>query len=393
MAKRRSVRFTGRFYMLLALLFIGLAAVAALLFSEKGGGTLTAGTMQAEFAVEGVIIRDEMSISVDKYDKVAFEAGEGVECYEGMPIARVFKWGYSDDMMQSLISVEADIYAAQTALLSGVENADLANIELQIGQKREAVRTLALGGSGDMLALERELDALLAQRKEYLRTTVQPTEELNALYATEQAKQEQLNSYVTEVAASGSGVISFYFDGYEQALNYDKLDMLNAELVSSVADNTAGMTGGSASNLLFRLVNPNRWHMAFVTGKNEPLRTLAGMQYTVEFEGNATTYSAGAVSATLYDGGVVNLLEFTDPIGDLLRTRTVKATVTGQASGFLIPEDAVGMKEGAAYITIRTDGENADIPVDVLATDGENALIQAKDAANPIAAGQRYVKP
>ena len=394
MARRRGVRFTGKFYMLLALMLVAVTVAVVLLLSDSGGGTLETGTMRMELAVKGIVIRDEMSVTVDKYDKVMFQAAEGAESYEGMPIARVFKWGYSDDMMQSLITVETQIYEAQTALLSGVENADLANIELQNAQKRLAIRTCLLGGEGDLLTLENELTLLLAQRKEYLRNTVQPTEALSALYAAEQTKQEQLASYVTEVTASGAGAVSFYFDGYEQALNYDKLGMLNPELISNALKNTANMAGGSAENLLYRLVNPNRWHVAFLTGKNEPLRTLAGAQYSVQFEGVPDKlFTAAALEAAVYDGEVVNLLEFTEPIGSLLNARTVNATVSMEASGLLVPLDAVAMHDGAAYIMLRTGGEEHEVAVSVLAKDEENALIQTKDAANPIAAGQRYVKP
>ncbi len=394
MARRRRVRFTGKFYMLLALMLVAVTVAVVLLLSDSGGGTLETGTMRMELAVKGIVIRDEMSVTVDKYDKVMFQTAEGAESYEGMPIARVFKWGYSDDMMQSLITVETQIYEAQTALLSGVENANLANIELQIAQKRLAIRTRLLGGEGDLLTLENELASLLAQRKEYLRNTVQPTEALSALYAAEQTKQEQLASYVTEVTASGAGVVSFYFDGYEQALNYDKLGMLNPELISNALKNTANMAGGSAENLLYRLVNPNRWHVAFLTGKNEPLRTLAGAQYTVQFEGVPDKlFTAAALEAAVYDGGVVNLLEFTEPIGALLNARTVNATVSMEASGLLVPLDAVAMHDGAAYIMLRTGGEEHEVAVNILAKDEGNALIQTKDAANPIAAGQRYVKP
>ena len=117
MARRRGVRFTGKFYMLLALMLVAVTVAVVLLLSDSGGGTLETGTMRMELAVKGIVIRDEMSVTVDKYDKVMFQAAEGAESYEGMPIARVFKWGYSDDMMQSLITVETQIYEAQTALL------------------------------------------------------------------------------------------------------------------------------------------------------------------------------------------------------------------------------------------------------------------------------------
>ena len=44
---------------------------------------------------------------------VEFKIGEGDTVYEGMPIATVYKWGYTDDMAQSLLSTETEIYNAQ----------------------------------------------------------------------------------------------------------------------------------------------------------------------------------------------------------------------------------------------------------------------------------------
>ncbi|MBE5785178.1 MAG: hypothetical protein E7330_05195 [Clostridiales bacterium] len=380
--------------MLLTVLLFIIGAAAVLLLNGSQGETLEVAAMETKIAAKGIIIRDEMSVTVDRYDRVAFSAAEGAAAYEGMPVASVFKWGYSDDMLQSLISVETDIYAAQKALLQGVENADLANIELQIEQKRDAIRNFSTDGEGDLLQLENDLKTLLTQRKTYLRSAVQPTEALNSLYASEAEKQAQLASYMTEVSASGTGVISFYFDGYEQALNYDKLDMLNPELIERVIKNTANMAGGTAENLLYRLVNPNLWHIAFLTGKNDPLRIMPGSQYTVSVSSApGRTYTGTAVSAEVYDGGVVNLLVFSEDIGPLLSARTAEITLTAPAGGLSISAEALKMKDGVAHVVVRTDGEEREIPVDVLAVTDGIALIQTKDPADPVAAGMRYVKP
>ena len=87
MARRRKVRFTGKFYILLAFVLIAATVSIALLLSDSSGGTLETGAMRMELSVKGVVIRDEMSISVDRYDRVAFEVAEGAESYEGMPVA------------------------------------------------------------------------------------------------------------------------------------------------------------------------------------------------------------------------------------------------------------------------------------------------------------------
>jgi len=65
MARRRGVRFTGKFYMLLALMLVAVTVAVVLLLSDSGGGTLETGTMRMELAVKGIVIRDEMSVTVD----------------------------------------------------------------------------------------------------------------------------------------------------------------------------------------------------------------------------------------------------------------------------------------------------------------------------------------
>ena len=129
---RRRVKIKPKFYLILTFM-VGIAVtVLAIALQDSAGGTLKQGSMEAVITKKAVLIRDEMSISVDKYDRVEFKIGEGDTVYEGMPIATVYKWGYTDDMAQSLLSTETEIYNAQKTQLSGVDNAELSSLELQI---------------------------------------------------------------------------------------------------------------------------------------------------------------------------------------------------------------------------------------------------------------------
>ena len=230
----RRFRVKGRFYaFLLALLLIG-GVVIGIVVSGRNASVVRAGVMTARMEAVAVIIRDEQCVGVDKYDRVSFYVDEGAAVTDAQDIALVYKWGYSDDMMQALLTVEGQIYAAQTALLAGAENADLASIELQIQNKRLAVRQAELGEGGDLLTLQRELAELLNQRAAFLTQTVQPTSALTELYNTQAERLAQLDTYREKVTAAGTGRVSFYFDGYEQTLNTDKLDTINASLISGV---------------------------------------------------------------------------------------------------------------------------------------------------------------
>lgn len=391
MARRFKVK--GRFYGVLIALLLVAGVVLGIVMGGRNAGVVRAGVMNASIDATVVFIRDEKSVGMDKYDRVSFYVDEGASVTDMQDVALVYKWGYSDDMMQSLLTVEGQIYSAQTALLAGVENADLASIELQIQQKRLAIRSAALGDGGDILALQRELAALLVQRADFLNQTVQPTTALTELYGTKTERTAQLDTYRQKVAAAGAGRVSFYFDGYEPILNTDKLDTINASLISSVVSGSSDLLSGASNNFVYRLVNPNLWYLAFVTPKSQALRLCAGERYVVTFTQCAMQFDGTAMSASVSEGGVLNMLEFTSDIGALYSTRKLKATLTAELSGYVVPLKFVSVKDGVASITVDGGEEEYTIEVNVIATEGDDALIRAVNADGTLSAGLRCVRP
>lgn len=391
---RRRVKIKPKFYLILTFV-VGIAVtVLALTLQDTAPGTLKSGTMSVTVTKKAVLVRDEMSISVDKYDRAEFAVKEGDTVYEGMNVASVYKWGYTDDMAQSLLNIQAEIYAAQKSRLSGVDNAELASIELQIEQKRELIRA-AVNGSGDYdtLTLQNELKALMTQRESFLKSTVQPTEELNSLYASLEEKQTQLSAYKTDISAVGDGRVSFYFDGYEQVFNKDKLDTVNAALVSSTVSGTVDSLGGESDGLLYRIVNPKVWYAVFVSDEDTPVTLLEGTSYAVTFDGYEDQVFLGkALSPIHSESGILNTLEMSEDMGSLLNSRVITLSAESSVSGILVPLDSLGEKDGASIITIvGMDGEY-DVAVDIIAADEENAIIVSREGESTLSEGMRYKK-
>lgn len=391
--KRQSVRVNTRFYVVLAILIIGAAVIGVLALTNKAGGELVTGEIKLDLSVKGVVIRSETSVEVDKFDKATYKIKEGEKVYEGMPVATVYKWGYSDDMMQSLISLQSQIYDMQCSLFAGIENSDVKLIEDQITQKRLVMReTLLSGGEKDMLELQNELLALLEQRENLLATVVQPTEELSALYASAQTKKTQIAEWRNEIVCPGAGVASFYFDGFEQALNADKLDILTADLVNSAKK--AQAPSSVASSLLYRIVDPNKWYVAFTTKASDPLRTAAGESYSVSFGGyTAAPLKGTALAPIVSDDYVVNILAFTDDIGELMSIRSVEITLDADMTGIKVPLKAISIKNGVPGITLELTAGERFIEVDVLASDKENAIVRGRNAGETLTSGLRYKTP
>ena len=238
----------------------------------------------------------------------------------------------------------------------------------------------------DLLALENDVKDLLAQRSALLKQLVQADEALNALYGEEETKKAQLAEYASDVVAKGSGVVSFYFDGFEQVLSGDKLDVINADVINKVLDSAAGGMVASSESLLFRLVNPSHWYIAFVTPRSQALRVSAGQTYRVQVEGYADRLFIGtALEPVVNENGVVNILEFNETLGELIGVRTVKVTLSGEMTGLEVPLEAILEENGVPVLPV--DGRK--IPLEVYSADEDTAIIAAKDGAS-LSAGMRY---
>ncbi|MEG1547204.1 MAG: HlyD family efflux transporter periplasmic adaptor subunit [Clostridia bacterium] len=386
------VKIKGRFYILL-IAVVAVALLVCLLVFNRGTGMTSSNTINLDMNTSAVVIRDETGISVERYDRVLFKVAEGAQVEDGTPVAEVFKWGYSDDMMTSLITIQKQVLAMQMLLLEDVENPDLDTLQLQIEKKEDAIRAVVLKDSGeDLLQLENDLTTLLSQRIEYLKTNVQPTAELSDLYTDQEDKQLQLMNWKSEITAKQSGKISFYFDGYEQILSAEKLDVLNADLINTVLKGAVNTTA-PAEDRLYRMVNDLHWYIAFVTPYTSPLRTVQGQSYTVVFDGHTDRPCTGTAKAPLVQpGGIVNILEFSEPIDELMSVRCVRANITLSASGISIPLEGISMKDGLPYVVISSGEESRKIEVEVLATNEREAIVQPQNPADSLAAGMRFKK-
>lgn len=56
-----------------------------------------------------------------------------------------------------------------------------------------------------------------------------------------------------------TGLVSFYFDGYELVLNGEKLDVVSADVIKKIINGESGVNAATSESLLFRLVDPNKW--------------------------------------------------------------------------------------------------------------------------------------
>ena len=392
-SKRTKYVFKPRFYVICVSLFFVILAALVLFIPGSGQCVIAEGSMNTEVQQSFAVIRNEQVISVDKYDRIQHKVEEGSTVAAGTPVACVYKWGYSDDMMQALLQIEADIYEEQMTQLASVEDLGLIDVNNRIEVVKDRLQSAILNkGTEDVLTIENELTALLEERQAYLATRVQSTETLNALYQERATRLDQLNQWRTDVSTAADGRVSFYFDGYEQALNVAKLEIISTKLVlGAIKGSSATDPTMDSEKLLYRLVDPNVWYVAFITSGSDMYRVVEGERYEVSFSGESETTYVGIAQKPLKSGdSFINILKFERDIGRYISIRSIKGDISLHATGLTVNKDAILFDEDMlTYVKVK--GSDKIIYVDILGIDGDNVLIRASGDSDVLAVGQTLV--
>lgn len=396
---RQRVRLRGRFFLILFGM-MGFVALGIVLLTSSGGtAEARYGDVTGTIDMTAAIIRDESTVSTDRYEKIIFSVVEGQSVANGAQIAQVFRLGYQDESTVTLLRLQREIYEYQKSMIGADAATGLADIETRIADLEAQIRDAARGDSdADMLQLEQSLKSLQTERATYLQNNVQADATLTSLYSSLAEQENALSNWTRNIVNSaGNGVVSFYFDGYERVLNASQIDTINAALINSVVrgGNTASSLSTTTSETpLYRLVQNTHWYIAFVTRADEPMRTTAGEQYYVVFDDYSTlTYQGTALAPIVTESSVVNILEFNVDIGDLLDIRTVNAIVTKSAQGVMVPVDAIAYEAGIPSVEVQSGEATYRVTVNILAADEDNAVVAPVNASDTLISGQRIIKP
>ena len=397
MAKSRK-RIKGRFFLMILILVGFIALVIVVANALKKTGEIQFGSLGADMEVNAAIIRDEKVIMSEPYEKITFDVVEGETVNNDQVIAQLYRRGYQDETMVTLLNLQKQIYDYQMQLLGNQAPQELVDLNANIDEVEKQIRAVSRGQSTlDMLDLEQTLKDLEDQRVTLLQSTVTADTTLTQLYSDLKSQQNVMSSWKRDIKnTGGTGIVSFYFDGYEQVLNVNKLSTINSALVKNVVNggNTAKNAESSSEVPLYRIINNTHWFIAFVTSATDPMRLAEGEQYSVLFQNYSDQqYTATARASQVSENAVVNILEFNTDIGKLIGARTVAATISKSAQGLVVPLSAIQIISGVPGINISYGDSVLRVEVDILAQSDNKAVIRAHNASDNLTAGMKYLKP
>ncbi len=393
--KRRKIK--ARFFILVLAFIAAAAAVYIFLIAPGGAAELEYGALGFEKDINAAIVRDERIINAENYSKLNFLVNEGERVDAGQKVVEVYVWGFNESVLQELLALQQEIKEYQEETLRDVtSNQELNALNSAVitaaQQARDAVRT---GGTGDLLAIERTLKDSMERRRQFLKDTVNTDPTLTERYAEETAKVEQLENFKRDYLAEDSGMVSFYFDGYESLFSPGELPNLSVDSLTRLFRGTLQKpVAPRAETPLYRLVDSQHWYCVFGASRNERVSISEGMTVSIAFEGyNDKPYQGTVASVAVNnDQGAVYVLEMSEDLGPFLAVRHVKATLKQDFEGIKAPASAITELDGTPYIRVRENNGVIEIPVRVLYMDEREAIVESLDAARPLSAGMRLAR-
>ncbi len=392
----RRKRITGRFYVFLILIGIGLYFVirelAPLGTSEA---IVTMAATEYSHPVDAVIVRDEAVTSFEGSGQVVYVAAEGAEVAQGQEIADVYAAGYSEKEITQLETVRQNIRAYHRSILDNIVDAQLERLEANVQQKALEVKTLIREKTrGSLINLEKQLQSAMQARQSYLNQNQRQDQKLTNLYDEETKRENAIASWRTAENASVAGIVSFYLDGCERFLTPANLEALTIEDVRSILAGRTPDTGEDTrtQQSIFRIVSPDKWYVVLLS-KDTTWNPVNGQIFTVQFDGlEGSAFTGKVVRMLKASGEVMAQLEMDTPLGPLINRRYGQAMIGINLSGLSVPVKAITVQNGQPGVTVLDVPGGTFIPVEVLSSDSENAIIQPL-VEGTLSIGWRVVLP
>ena len=341
-----------------------------------------------------VIARNETLYETENKTRIDFLAQEGSHVSRQSVICKVYSSGYNQTEINRLQTYREEIqnYHVNQVMSTYVdavldsENEEISSLALQ-------VRTLVQGrGVGSLSNLETQLTSALDSRKSYLRQKYPDDQTLSELYKVESDQLKKIESWTTTYTAKEDCLVSFYTDGYENAVNASTYQAMSPSDVRSVIRGAAPEQSivSRGSDPLFRTVIEDEWYALFLCTDRD-WNPVVGEAYQMKLEGfDNYVVSAKVESFSRIGSDLLLRMSVRDQsVEPVLNIRTCGATVGDFVSGVRVPMNALYAHDNRMGVIVLESGVQVFVEVTVISySDDGTAFVRPTLEGSPLQAGK-----
>lgn len=339
-----------------------------------------AGTMGETHTGDALIVRDETSYDEEGVQNIEYVAQEGSVVYRGDVICYVYSTGFSTKEMTTLQDYRDQIKTYEQTLLKSETAYDqkMTRLENDVIERGLEVRSLVQGARGNLTNQENILETAINQRQSYFRSKYSSDMRLNRLFDDENTQQQRIDGWIKQKVATQESIVSFYTDGFEQALSPSSYETYTPSQVRSMMQGEKPATSAASRGRtdLYRMVKQNNYAVLMLV-KDSNWNPVEGTTYKLVLEQfSNTVVDAQLLSFTRSGGELLLRLAVMGDVTDVLYMRTCTAQLGEYVDCLMVPESALYKREETQGVVMMSDDGNSwFVPVKVLRTEGGKAYI------------------
>ena len=397
----RGFRATKRFYILFAASAVLLVVfvVAAIWLMKKVTGNvrkLEQMTLYTEVESEAVVVRSER-LFTESASESHILLEEGALVAEGDPIAVLYPYSY-ESQISAICTKEAALYTLLQSLLRTEMGGTLPDTVIGYNEQISAVsKQMRASSNGERdpveyAKLEMRLIRLQEERRDLMVKSLKNTEQVEDAVAEIDAMRKSFETgSARTVVSEYNGYISFYSDMNEE--NLRDVSQLTVPLIKRILN--APSISMDNENFSYRIVTDrSKFYLAFVMSAKGADRLMPGLSYSFTVKGIKGAYQGRILTERDTDTGVLYVMQVDADVRPLLTTRVVEISVQNNATGLYVPTDYIQYTDGIPYIYAKsTDGTYQKIAVYIAGSNGDEAIISARDSHITLFAGLKVRMP
>ncbi|MBQ9263043.1 MAG: hypothetical protein IJ189_02390 [Clostridia bacterium] len=377
-------------YILLALVIVGFGTFAALrsMAPRQGAyGYVSFGALSSRYAGDAVLVRSETVYAQEGVSQIDYIADEGADIKRGDTVATIYTSGFSSREWTTLQNYRNQIKEYHKVLIgNAAADTRLLSLTTQVRERALEAQRLVQGARGSLNGQETLLQEAMQSLRIYMRQKYPDDQKLSRLYDEENTQLQRISTWSKQFAAVSDGLVSFYTDGYEPALNMTNYGDYTPAQVRSMYNGNApqvqGQTVSRNSTDIYRLVRKEPWAVLLLCSDQE-WTPVTGRSYEMLIENFDNIIVHATVESFTRSGGellVRLLVENTDALSNVLYIRSCKVQVGESVNTLMVPSRAIYIQNGRKGVVIATEGGEYWAGVEIVSDDGTSAYVIPENA-------------
>ncbi len=377
-------------YVILALAVLALAAYAVIRMMSPGGTSyayVRYGSLSAGYRGDAVLVRNETVETQESVSQIDYNVKEGEQVSRGTIVATIYTSGFNAKEWVTLQNYHNQIKEYHKVLIAAAStDTNLISRLSQVQARAMEVQRLVQGAQGSISDQETLLKEAMEAQQLYIKQKYPDDQKLSRLYDDENTQRQRISTWTKQFAASANGLVSFYTDGYEKALNMNTYGDFGPAQVRAMFNGTVP-TVESAVPLrnatdVYRLVRQDRWAVLMLCQEKE-WTPITGQVYELVIESFDNYKLSAVVDTFTRSGGELLIRLLVDDVAfipNVLYLRSCQVRLGENVNSLVVPSRAIYVQNGRKGVVMATEGGEYWTGVEVISDDGTNAYVTPDNA-------------